>query len=686
MVSKVQSSRLLPGAKIGWSAYLLLFLSLFVPPAIVATSLFYWSLQVRVGQELSGLQSHETGQVKAAAHVLQHDFEKVTSDLMILAHAPFVRRFLESGSAEHKKGMTELFVDVLQEKQIYDQIRYLDASGKEVIRINLQAGKAQVVPEADLQDKKGRYFFQDSIRLSEDEVYVSPLDLNIEQGKIETPYKPMIRIGTPVFNRAGEKKGVILLNLYGGKLIDDFLQGMGAEGHEMLINRDGDWLSSPDRSQEWGFMFGNPHAFAKRYPVEWQTMSAGKTGSFITATGLLTYDTVYPLRASQHSSTGSPLPVGASSRELGQTDYFWKVVSFVPIADVPAVTSPAQRSFLTAFGFVLVLLASLSGYLTVLLINRRRLRQEVFDSEKQLREITSTLGEGVYVLDEAGLITYVNPEAERLLGWSSEGLLGQHAHNLFHHHLEDGTFLPESECAINKVIQSGQVYRNEDEMFWRKDGSSLPVGVSSSPIFREGKVAGSVVAFQDVTERKRSHEEIRRLALYDTLTDLPNRRLLLDRLSRSLVQAKRYQRSLAIMFLDLDHFKEINDTLGHDVGDELLKVVATRLHASVRDGDTVARQGGDEFVVLLAEVAQPEDATQVAEKLLLALQEPILVNGHELHISGSVGISIYPVNGTDDVQELMKKADIAMYAAKQAGRNRYCIYDSTPHGIAAAKG
>jgi diguanylate cyclase (GGDEF)-like protein len=147
--------------------------------------------------------------------------------------------------------------------------------------------------------------------------------------------------------------------------------------------------------------------------------------------------------------------------------------------------------------------------------------------------------------------------------------------------------------------------------------------------------------------------------------------MLLDRLNQALAQAKRYQRAVAVMFLDLDRFKLINDTLGHDIGDELLKEVATRLNACVRSGDTVARQGGDEFVIVLAEVAHSQDAALVAEKIISTLGQPIFVNSHELQVTTSIGIALFPVNGTDDAQELMRKADAAMYAAKEAGRNGY---------------
>ncbi len=177
-----------------------------------------------------------------------------------------------------------------------------------------------------------------------------------------------------------------------------------------------------------------------------------------------------------------------------------------------------------------------------------------------------------------------------------------------------------------------------------------------------------------VAQLRHSEEQVRQLAYYDALTDLPNRRLLLDRMGQALAQSRRHRHSMAVMFLDLDRFKQVNDTLGHEAGDELLKQVALRWITCMRGGDTVSRSGGDEFIVVLPEIGQPQDAALVAAKMVSALDEPILVGEHRIRVTTSIGIAVYPVDGADDIQELMKKADRAMYAAKAQGRNCYCFY------------
>lgn len=176
--------------------------------------------------------------------------------------------------------------------------------------------------------------------------------------------------------------------------------------------------------------------------------------------------------------------------------------------------------------------------------------------------------------------------------------------------------------------------------------------------------------FRNWKQRLAAIEQVNQLAYYDSLTNLPNRRLLGDRLTHAFAQAKRFRRSMAVMFLDLDNFKQVNDTLGHEVGDELLKVVAERLHTCVRSIDTVSRQGGDEFIVVLSEINQLEDAAVVADKIMSAINQPIQIQENTLNITTSIGIAAYPING-DTVIEIMKKADAAMYESKNGGRNTY---------------
>jgi diguanylate cyclase (GGDEF)-like protein len=208
----------------------------------------------------------------------------------------------------------------------------------------------------------------------------------------------------------------------------------------------------------------------------------------------------------------------------------------------------------------------------------------------------------------------------------------------------------------------------------RRDGFESAIEDSAAPIHdRTGRVTGAVIVFHDVSAARAMSVQMTHSAQHDVVTNLPNRLLLNDRITQSISLARRQKKHLAVVFLDLDRFKCINDSLGHAIGDELLQSVSKRLLASVRASDTVSRQGGDEFVILLSEIANPEDAATSAKKILLSLSAPHYIGGQDLHIDGSIGISVYPEDG-EDAETIIKSADTAMYHAKESGRNNFQFF------------
>ncbi|MFA5372416.1 MAG: EAL domain-containing protein [Sideroxydans sp.] len=301
-------------------------------------------------------------------------------------------------------------------------------------------------------------------------------------------------------------------------------------------------------------------------------------------------------------------------------------------------------------------------------------------SREDLHRLLNSMIEGVYGMDTEGNCTFVNQSFLRMLGYQNEAeLMGKHIHELIHHSHADGSPCLSAECKIYRTYQTNRAANVSDEVFWRKDGVAIPVEYWSHPIISGGVVTGAIATFVDITERKKAEEDISRLAFYDPLTSLPNRRLLLDRLQHALANSARSGKHGAIMFIDLDNFKVINDTKGHDCGDLILIEVARCLQSCVREGDTVARLGGDEFVVMLEDMDSDAEhaatqAEEVGEKIRAAINQPYLIRGEQYRSTASIGISLF-VNRDTTSDILLKNADIAMYQAKGAGRNAVRFFD-----------
>jgi diguanylate cyclase (GGDEF)-like protein/PAS domain S-box-containing protein len=287
------------------------------------------------------------------------------------------------------------------------------------------------------------------------------------------------------------------------------------------------------------------------------------------------------------------------------------------------------------------------------------LRYQLLDLRPVARTlVVETMRDAVVVADAHGQVVDVNPAAQRLLGIPAAALIGVPADTLLPGHDRPG--------------EHGEGSPHDQLREARDRAGDLELVVT--PLLdARGATAGRVLVFRDVSERKELERNLRHLAYTDALTGLPNRTLFHDRLKQGLAAALRRDSPLAVLFLDLDRFKVINDSLGHDVGDRVLISVARRLRACLRDEDTLARLGGDEFAILLPETSAAAGASSVADKLLTALAAPQLINGHELTVGASIGIALFPQNGSD-LQSVLRSADAAMYNAKARGRGRAALF------------
>ncbi len=317
-----------------------------------------------------------------------------------------------------------------------------------------------------------------------------------------------------------------------------------------------------------------------------------------------------------------------------------------------------------------VLTQSINNCLELIRENDERLKTHQF-LERTIREkelILNSAGEGIIVFDNKAIITYANPVASRLLGYETEELVGQDAFETLKHSSNEGELYSRENCPGLLTLNRGVPQFGAEDQFYKKDGNSFNIEFTTNSMQENGKIIGVVTTFNDITERLRAQETIKNLAFHDSLTGLPNRTLFFDRLNIALAHAKRYQERLAVLFVDLDDFKPVNDNLGHTVGDLLLQDFAKRMTSSLRIGDTVARYGGDEFVVILPQVGNEKYAIDTAQKIRSSIEKPFDLGGHSLHITASIGLALFPKHGKEG-GVLLNHADNALYKAKDKGKN-----------------
>ena len=306
-------------------------------------------------------------------------------------------------------------------------------------------------------------------------------------------------------------------------------------------------------------------------------------------------------------------------------------------------------------------------------VERTSMEEALFVEKERAQVTLNSIGDAVICTDISGNITFLNLVAEKMTGWSWDEAAGRPLAEVFR--ILDATSHEPTPSPMELAIgQNRTVHLPSNCILIRRDGVEIPIEDSVAPIHgRGGEATGAVIVLRDVSAARAMAQQMAHSAEHDFLTDLPNRMLLNDRVRQAISLAPRHSKKVAVLFLDLDGFKHINDSLGHPTGDKLLQSVAKRLLDCVRGSDTVSRQGGDEFVVLLSEIEHSDDAIISARRILQAVAQTHSIDHHDLHVTTSIGVSIYPDDGAD-AETLIKNADTAMYQAKENGRQSYQFF------------
>ncbi len=361
---------------------------IFIPLVLILSIIFFLFYNTEANNYKELLKTDTLNEATHMVAVIKTQFQLVFSDLMFLSEQNELQRALDTNETLNWENLAAEYLSFSAKKQIYDQIRFIDETGMEIVRVNFNDGNPVIVPHEQLQSKAKRYYFEDTFVLAQGEVFVSPMDLNIEHGEIEQPLKQMIRFGTPIFDRDGHKRGVVILNYLAENMTHDLELTPSGHGQIMLLNSDGYWLHNPNPEDEWGFMYPEKEdrTFGNAFPEAWLTITADESGQFFNTDGLFTYTTIYPLLEGQKSSIGSGSAFEPSAQQIGAKEYYWKFVAYAPSSMLSAATGPILNSVLLIFALMVVVVAG-GSWVGARAMVRRKQAEEALQKAKDDLEV-----------------------------------------------------------------------------------------------------------------------------------------------------------------------------------------------------------------------------------------------------------------------------------------------------------
>lgn len=440
--------------------------------------------------------------LELAQHVVRRNLSGTASDIRVLASGPTLARYLDAGDETSKAQVADQFARFMTYRRIYDQIRFLDIVGEEVVRLNFGRNGPVVVTAANLQDKSERYYFREAITLAPGQIYVSPLDLNMERNEIERPFRPMIRFATPVFDATGSKRGILVANVLAQGMLDELGRTLASEeADSMLVNRAGYWLMGPEEAMLWGFLFDDSQRMDRYHPEAWVSISALESGWTEDRTHTFLFKTIRPLEDV------------SQIQDVHREAYWWKIIvrmprkPFFPLADT--------RFWLTAGLFLALLLSTaIASWHWVRVQARHRTSEEALRaSEEKERMVLESTGDGIFGIDIHGNFTFCNPAAASLLGHDDSALLlGRNLYGIVQPKWENGRPVPEGRCQISATLATGKETTVDDQLFRRSDGIWVPVEYQVRPMLQGASCIGAVVTFSDVTERRMAERNFRKVS------------------------------------------------------------------------------------------------------------------------------------------------------------------------------
>ncbi len=708
----------------------------FIPGLVLLLGGLWFYYHLALDAEVEQLKQQELKQIKQVKQGLLKDLHSAINDLVILSELEEIRDLNQSNHQLALQYLQQHFMVFSRHRGLYDQIRYLDEHGMETIRVNFNNGEPERVADEALQDKSKRYYFRDSFRLERNQIFISPLDLNIEHGKIEQPYKPMIRLGMPVYNREGSKTGVILLNYFAQLLLDTIEQfNREHQSSTMLLNAEGYWLSHPDPERSWGFMFQRDETMSRYNPVEWAQVRFLDAGQIQTTQGIFSHITLYPTGKEILSSAGLATAFSGATSQRYSRDDMWKLVSHINNETLSERADQVQFWAAIHGSVLLLLLLTFSWWRAYTSFNSQLTAQALAEHHQRHAATIASAKDAIITINSHGNVIDFNPAARSLFELDRTQAIGQNIadliipaeyreghikalansnHQSYHDgkaHLEavaqtiSGRHFPVEISTVRIQQDDNYIYTafitdiserksHEESIRSAKRQLEIKVNQRTQELMKINQNLQQQIVERVRTEERlkyaqeeleRSNQRLAEHAAKDGLTGIANRRTFDNRIKEEWRRGQRSHQSVALILFDIDFFKRFNDNYGHLAGDECLRLIGELLQNSPfaqRASDLVARYGGEEFVVVLINT-DLQHAIQIGEQIRKEVEALKILHEYREDdmpalITISLGVSSLQPDNHNSPEDLIEAADKALYRAKSNGRNQLISSQDTP--------
>jgi len=630
--------------------------------ALLVAILFYVYQEYNQNLETSLLNQEESF-VSSTTQAIQKEMQIQLMVMQMNTKFKFLTDFMEKDNQVTRKALETHFSNLALTFYRYDQIRFIDLQGHERVRVNYRNNTTYIVADTELQNKSTSTYFKEGIKLAPGKVYVSPMELNVEHGKVEFPYKPVVRFATPVVDQKGNKIGLIVLNYLATELLQNFRNQMKMRirGQGMLIGPQGYWMSNHDRANEWGNSLTQvDHKFADEYSEVWEAIQKNKEGILKTSEGIFRYKSIDPFSLNSIGSYEIEQKIKLTISEQSKENNNWKLVVFLPNETIQAESFFCSREGKIIIVFFFISLAVI--LFLALILSEEKIRQTKYDLmiKDELNDLYENSPCGYHSLDSKGTVLKMNQTELNWLGYTKKEVIGKSFADFLTHQsieiFED--FL--RELPLNKKIE-GVVLEIQC-----KNGQPFFVSTSATSILEQGNFVMARTSAFNITDRIELEKRLAYIANTDVLTEISNRRHFFTLANEQF----KLDKQLSLLMLDIDHFKTINDQYGHDAGDDVLKFIASTLQHMLPANAILARLGGEEFAVLLSDL-DANQTLQLAQKICVKIASTSIVITPKLTIKLTLSIgTAQREDKNDDIGDLLKRADITLYEAKTTGRNK----------------